>query len=301
MPMLLPLSKRQLAALAATLAVTLVFATFGRGQDPDKPADDALEKLLEKLEGPKDKADAPKDSDKKSGEVAPSDKDLDNLLERLGQTTDAPTADEPRQGPGLKKPDAPPSEPGKSKGKGEKDALKGEAKGLDQHLEELTGRKPKRDKSRDQEGDASGPLSKVIKEMRDVEQRLGKTDTGDETRRRQAEIVKNLESLIEQMRESQSQAQAKKKMQLSMKPANQPGNKQGQEQGATAKGVGASKPERPTDKRAMAGGKDEWGHLPPELREQMVNIFKEEGLPNKAEQIRRYYLSLSKKILTREE
>jgi hypothetical protein len=107
--------------------------------------------------------------------------------------------------------------------------------------------------------------------------------------------------LIEQLRESQSQSQAKKKAQLSMKPANQPGPKGGQEKGAMAKGVGASKPERPTDKHANAGGKDEWGHLPAELRQQMVNIFKEEGLPNKAEHIRRYYLSLSKKILTREE
>ena len=36
--------------------------------------------------------------------------------------------------------------------------------------------------------------------MREVEERLGKPDTGEETRKKQTEIVKNLEQLIEQMR-----------------------------------------------------------------------------------------------------
>jgi hypothetical protein len=295
------MSKLQMTSLAATLATTLLCASLGLAQDPAKPADDALEKLLEKLEGTKEKLDNTKDkapdAQKKPGEVAPTDKDLDNLLEKLGQTADAPTPEDQAKGggPGAKPPE-PPDQPDKAKG----EKLKGEAKDLDQHLEELTGRKSKKNQGKEQ-GEPSGPLSRVIKEMRDVEERLGKTDTGDETRKRQTEIVKNLESLIEQLRESQSQSQSKKKAQLSMKPANQPGPKGGEEKGAMAKGVGASKPERPTDKHSMAGGKDEWGHLPPELREQMVNIFKEEGLPNKADQIRRYYLSLSKKILKREE
>lgn len=296
------MSKLQMISLAATLATTLLCASFGQAQDPAQPADDALERLLEKLEGTKETPDDSKgeksDAPKPSGEVAPSDKALDSLLEKLGQTTDTPTPEEPPKGgagPAPKKPETPPTETGQSKG----DGLQGKSKDLDQHLEELTGRKSKKDQDK-QQGESSGPLSRVIKEMRDVEQRLGKTDTGDETRKKQAEIVKNLETLIEQMRESQSQSQSKKQ-QLTMKPANQPGSKGGQEKGAMAKGVGASKPERPTDKRSTAGGKDEWGHLPPELRQQMVNIFKEEGLPNKAELIRRYYLSLSKKVLTREE
>ncbi|WP_406696678.1 hypothetical protein V5E97_37395 [Singulisphaera sp. Ch08] len=292
------MSKLQLVSLTTTLAATLLFGSLGRAQDPPKPVDDALERLLEKLEGTKPDGDKA-DTVKPPSEVAPGDKDLDSLLEKLGQTTDAPTPDEQskRPGPGLKPPTPPGDQPEKAKGA----ELKGDAKGLDEHLEELTGRASKKKDRQKEQGESSGPLSKVIKEMRDVEQRLGKTDTGEETRKRQTEIVKNLEQLIEQMRESQSQSQTKKQSQISMKPANQPGSKGGQEKGAMAKGVGASKPERPTDRHANAGGKDEWGHLPAELRQQMVNIFKEEGLPNKAEHIRRYYLSLSKKILTREE
>src|SRR5262249_31092265 len=134
---------------------------------------------------------------------------------------------------------------------------------------------------------------------RDVEKRLGKTDTGEETRKKQSEIVKNLEGLIEQLRNSESQGQARKKMYLVMKPGTKPGSKE--EQGATGKGVGASKPERPTNKHALVGGEGDWGHLPPELRQEMMNVFKEDGLPGKADLIRRYYLSLTKKHLIRGE
>jgi hypothetical protein len=178
------------------------------------------------------------------------------------------------------------------------DPLKGESKDLDKHLEELTGRKPKK---KDGDGEGTGPLSKVIKEMREVEKRLGKPDTGEETRKKQAEIVKNLETLIEQLRQSQSQPQAKKKQYLTMKPGTKPSSKQGQDPGAMAKGVGQSKPEKPTSKHALAGGEGDWGHLPPELREAMMNVFKDDLLPAKEQLIRRYYLSVSKKILIRGE
>ncbi|MFO0891052.1 MAG: hypothetical protein U0790_18145 [Isosphaeraceae bacterium] len=42
------------------------------------------------------------------------------------------------------------------------------------------------------------------------------------------------------------------------------------------------------DRHAMAGGKDIWGHLPAELRQEMENVFKEEALPAKEDLIKRY-------------
>ena len=42
-------------------------------------------------------------------------------------------------------------------------------------------------------------------------------------------------------------------------------------------------------------------HLPPELRQEMDNVAKEVMLPSKEELIKLYYLSVSKKSLTREE
>ena len=51
----------------------------------------------------------------------------------------------------------------------------------------------------------------------------------------------------------------------------------------------------------LAGGKDIWGHLPPELRQEMENVFKEDALPTKEDLIRRYYLSVAKQKLVRGE
>jgi hypothetical protein len=65
--------------------------------------------------------------------------------------------------------------------------------------------------------------------------------------------------------------------------------------------VGPSKPAKPDGKHANVGDKDIWGHLPPELRQEMDNIAKEGMLPSKEELIRRYLLSVAKKSLTREE
>ena len=49
------------------------------------------------------------------------------------------------------------------------------------------------------------------------------------------------------------------------------------------------------------GDKNEWGHLPPELRTQLENVSREEALPAREELIKRYYMSLNKKNRGREE
>ena len=78
-----------------------------------------------------------------------------------------------------------------------------------------------------------------------------------------------------------------------------PGNQPGQTPGANAAGAPPTKPAKPSDRHALAGGKDIWGHLPEELRQEMENVFKEEALPKQAELIRRYYLSVAKQKLVR--
>jgi hypothetical protein len=299
--------------IAALLASTMMWNSVGHAQDSDKSKDEALDSLLQKLDdakpaNPAKPAAKPADSGsakaakaegaKPAADVAPKDQALDSLLEKLGETTEKPSADdEPPHGPGGPKdePSAPPPGPKKP----EADNLKDKEKEFDQHLEELTGRKRKK-KDREQ-GEGTGPLSDVIKEMRQVEERLGKTDTGEETRKRQSEIVRNLESLIDQMRESSSQSKAKKQIKMTMKQGQQPGSKSGQTPGSNGGQAPQSKPNKPDSKRSLAGGKDEWGHLPPELRQEMDNVFKEEMLPSKEDLIRRYYLSVSKKSLIREE
>jgi hypothetical protein len=83
-----------------------------------------------------------------------------------------------------------------------------------------------------------------------------------------------------------------------MKPGQQPGDPQ-DEPGTTGGNAPFTKAQKPTDRHALVGGKDAWGHLPPELRQEMDNVSKEDPLPSREELIRRYYLSVSQKKLAR--
>jgi hypothetical protein len=317
-----------LAALAA-LGLAAALAVPARAQEPARPQDEALDSLLEKLgEGaePKDSPadDARKDEEpakkaedagapkpdapggkpgeaKAGGDVSPEDQSIDELLEKLGATKDEPAAeDRPRQPGGG----GPPGEPKGGAGGGKDDRrepeLSGEDRRIDEELEELLGRKRKRDQPDRRQGEASGPMGQIVKEMRDVEERLGKPDTGDDTRSRQREIVKQLDTMIQKIRQSGSQSGkgSKEVRQAGNKPGDQ---QQGDQPGANASGAPMSRPARPTDKHALAGGKDAWGHLPPELRQEIDNLFKEDSLPAAEELIRRYYLSVSRKKVVRGE
>lgn len=283
----------RLAAFAVTLAAVLCWSPAAPAQDA--PKDDALDNLLNKIEatpGP----DAPES--RPSGEVAPKDQALDNLLEKLGETKEAPTSAGKPAAPPADEPAPAPSPPGPDRPREE---LKGEAKELDEHLEELTGRKPKKPP---QQGEAKsgGPLDEVIKKMREVEQRLGQPDTGEQTRQKQEEIVKALDSVLEQLRMMQGQGQGKPMIRTVRADNPQPGNQPGQNQpGAMAGGAPRTPPQRPEDKPATYNAKDEWGHLPPDLKTEMDNISHEKPLPKKQELISRYYISVAKKSLSREE
>ncbi len=68
-----------------------------------------------------------------------------------------------------------------------------------------------------------------------------------------------------------------------------------------AQGAPPMKPAKPTSQHSTAGGKDIWGHLPEELRRVMDNSFKETELDSKKELISRYFLSVDKGQLVREE
>jgi hypothetical protein len=239
----------------------------------------------------------------RSGDVSSKDKELDELLEKLGQTKDEPAPEDrqPRLPGGVQRPE--PTEPGgrgekpKEKQKGKSPSLQGKDKELDERLEEFAGKKRKKNR-RDQE-DGSGPLGEIIKEMRDVEQRLGKPETGEDTQAKQRKIVKQIQTLIEQMKQSGSSGSMamRRVRQQGLKPGVQPG----ETPGATARGAPATKPAKPSDRPALAGGKDIWGHLPAELRQEMDNVSKEEALSTKVELIRRYYLSVAKQKLVRGE
>jgi hypothetical protein len=304
------ISARSWIAAALTAAsLGLACPCAGLAQEPKPTKDEALEKLLEKLEE-KEKADPAKDKDKdkdkekdkekKPGEVAPQDKELDKLLEGLGQTKDAPSPDD-------KKPNLPGADgPMPPKGDQPKpEELKGGEKDLDKELERITGKKekPKNQRQRKAE-EETGPLGQVIKEMRDVEERLGQPDTGEETRKKQTEIVKNLDGLIEQMKNAPSQSMALKMMRDGNKPGQpprQPGQP-GTQDGARNMGPPATKPSDPKKNQLTAAEAQAiWGHLPAQYRDAMSNVENEHPLPSRFDLIRLYYLSLGKKNTSKEE
>ena len=284
------------------------------GPDPASK-DEALEKLFEKLDQPKPTPDKPGDAAKpKPGEVGAPDQSLDKLLEGLGGADDKPAPDDKKQGGGQGPADQPPPPAG---GDAEKkpDSLDNASKKLDDLLEEKTGRKPKKKpgqgKGQGQGGgggggggqgqeegeeDGGGPLGDLIKQMREVEDRLGKPDTGAETRKRQSEIVKNLDTLLEQVRNSSGQGQAMRMIRGQSKPGGQPKPGEGNQPGATGQGVGLARPTPPrTPPKPIELAKEVWGQLPDQFRDDMSNILNENPLPTKAELIRLYYLSLGKK------
>jgi hypothetical protein len=236
-----------------------------------------------------------------SGEVSSQDKDLDALLEKLGETKEEAAPDERRSQPQSGEPSGT-SRPAPARGGGSEEktkskdqGLQGKDKEIDDRLEEFAGKKRKKKGGQPEEG--SGPLGEIVKEMRDVEQRLSKPETGEDTQSRQKRIVKNIDTLIQQMKQSGSSSSMA--MRRIRQQGQKPGDKPGQNSGANAAGAPPTKPAKPSDRHAMAGGKDIWGHLPEELRQEMLNVFKEEGLPAQRELIRRYYLSVAKQKLVR--
>jgi hypothetical protein len=140
----------------------------------------------------------------------------------------------------------------------------------------------------------------MIKEMRDVEQRLGKPDPSEDTQNKQKQIIKRIETLIEQASRSGSSS-GRMMMRRTRQPGQQPGQQPGDQQGAMAQGAPPMKPANPTGQHSTAGGRDIWGHLPAELRQLMDNGFKETELGSKSEMISRYFLSISKGKVVREQ
>ena len=304
---------------SAVVSALLALAPGLRADDP--PKDDALDKLLEKVDGPKDEAakpvdvakpdaDPPKDQakpadgkpkpDAKDGEVGEKDKALDSLLEKLGETKEEAAPEEKGPGGPGPKPEKPPEGADPRPGE-EKTKLEGETKKLDEHLQDLTGRIRKR-KSGDQQkkqGGGDSRLAEAIKKMDEVEQRLKKTDTGEQTRKTQGEIVKQLDTILEEIRRQSAMSQGKGRGMKSAGQGRQPG--QDGTNGDTAQGTGPQKPLRPTAKSSLADNKDIWGDLPAYIREDMENVFKEEPLTIKKSLVDRYFLSISKKSMDRKD
>jgi len=304
---------KPLRLAVALLAAALCWAPAAPAQEA--PKDDALDRLLEQVGGPDTTPpgpDQPKDGAAPAAikeeptppaELAPKDKDLDELLEKLGQTEETPAPDDRPKGPAAGEPAPLPPGPDGT----QPDDLKAQDQKIDERLEELLGRKHRKPEDEEQEGEGGGdPLSEAIKKMREVEKRLSEPDTGEETRKKQEQIVKDLDEILEKIRSMKGQpgkpgsrpiAIVRQQVRTS-KPGNQQGTNPGSNPGqGMITGTRFPKPQKFFDPK----DKDVWGHLQDDMKGELDNVSRERFLPTREDLIRRYYESVARKSRAREE
>ncbi len=166
-------------------------------------------------------------------------------------------------------------------------------------------------------------LDRAVTSMRDVTERLDRKDVSEETSQLQASILDNIDTLIERLKNqpppqsSPSPSDQSNPDQQNQNRNQQSGSPQNQEQIADS----ASKPKagngsktqsqaekseessktnpREAQERAAALARrralvnEVWGHLPPAIRERLLNVQSEKLLPGYEAMIRRYYESLA--------
>jgi hypothetical protein len=153
-----------------------------------------------------------------------------------------------------------------------------------------------------QPGEDRDPLSRISRQMREVQRRLSSVQGGDDTQHRQQEISDELAKLIEQL---------KKASQSSQKPgnSNSPSSQRSKVAQAGQKGASSRQSDKPArdssnqmrhDEATKADPaairermKEAWGNLPQRIREQMMQTSVDDFLPKYELLIEKYFQRLS--------
>lgn len=167
-------------------------------------------------------------------------------------------------------------------------------------------------------------LEQVIEKMRLAGRRIEARDVGAETTKVQKQVIDDLEALLELLKNAQRDKQRQQNPQQNQ--SNDPNQQKNQNQQSDSKnssmpdptsGQSAGNPQsqrseaeksRESEERREAARrgaaeeerrqqmiKDVWGHLPPHLREAMLNSFSEKYLPKYEDLVKRYYEALAEK------
>ena len=166
---------------------------------------------------------------------------------------------------------------------------------------------------------AANPLAKIGQQMRDVERAISQRQADQETRRRQARIVRELDDLIRQAQQQNKNNSNKSNSnnnrstagmersggQNQQQPARrpdvaQPGANAGEGKSAAA-GAARDSEKRTTEQQSQKPDmvkmrdvlKGVWGELPERRREQMLQSYEEQFLPKYEQMIADYFRSLS--------
>ncbi len=150
------------------------------------------------------------------------------------------------------------------------------------------------------------PLVSIARQMRGVEDALGRTDSGPATQEAQARIVANLNELLKQAAKGAGQcrpSQGKPPSTAPRQPIAQPnappkpgtGQPKATPNAAQPKkpDATAAKPKRPDMQEMLSLIKRLWGELPERERNQMLQLPPEEFLPKYETMIEDYYKRLA--------
>ncbi|QGQ25276.1 hypothetical protein F1728_22440 [Gimesia benthica] len=156
------------------------------------------------------------------------------------------------------------------------------------------------------------PVEPIIKEMQRASKLISEQKTGKETQQIQREVVRNLEELIQLIESSpgktiqrmSSRKESESSQQSEQKQAQKDQQGKNQQNGEQlSQGPAKKSTDRQNQGKATSGQladrnayiKDAWGHLPPAMRQQLLNIYTEKFLPRYEDQVKRYYEALAEK------
>jgi len=140
-------------------------------------------------------------------------------------------------------------------------------------------------------------LKKIATRMRQVQERLARTDASTDTQALQEEIIRELNDLIEQAKQNQSSS--------SSGESSSNGQQSGKQQSTEGSTESKSPAQDSTNRLGQADAADveadetldlmkkTWGELPPRLRDAMFQNPVEEFLPEYSTKIRKYFLRLA--------
>ena len=173
-------------------------------------------------------------------------------------------------------------------------------------------------------------LDRTVQSMRSVSKRLSQKDVSDETRRQQKSILDDIDALIKKLQQppqdssqnqsssnsdpQQNQSKSQDRQSAQRKEQQQREQQEAQQKQKQQTGTGEGSSQQSANKSAESTEKEQqrkaaaraaelakrralidevWGHLPPALREKMLNVGNENLLPQYEDVIRRYYEAIA--------
>jgi len=169
--------------------------------------------------------------------------------------------------------------------------------------------------------DASKPLNRVVGNMQAIQDFVNKRELGPETQKLQAQVIDDLDKLINQLnKQSSSNNNSDQPPSQQKQPGKPPSKsteappkqkKQSQQsqpgltEGKRKKDSSAADSTGKTERGELTSGelarrqtllKEVWGHLPPNVRQKILNdIYNEKYLPKYSELVRKYFEALAEK------